>query len=59
MPTPEKGTAYEFYLPLVDVLDGNTFLIDPSMAAGDFVISQDGGAQVNLTTLVSVCGMTM
>jgi hypothetical protein len=51
MALPKKGVAYEFFLSLVDALDAESFLADPTIAAGDFQISKDGGAFANLATL--------
>lgn len=48
MPLPRRSVAYEFsvFLSL-----GGSFIVNPTLAAGDFQISQDGSAFVNLTTL--------
>lgn len=51
MALPKKGEAYEFFLSLVDALDAESFLANPTIAAGDFQISKDGGAFANLATL--------
>lgn len=51
MATPVKGVAYVFYITLVDDLNPNTFKVNPTIAAGDFQVSIDGGAFANLTTL--------
>ena len=51
MALPLKNTAYEFYLGLGDILDHDTFVTDPTIAAGDFQVSTDGAAFVNLATL--------
>ncbi len=51
MPLPQKGVAYVFYTSLVDALDPDSFVSNPTIAAGDFQVSKDGGAFANLTTL--------
>lgn len=51
MALPLQNTAYEFYLGLGDILDPDTFVTNPTIAAGDFQISLDGAAFVNLATL--------
>lgn len=38
-------------MPLVDTLNPTTFKVNPTIAAGDFQVSTDNGAFVNLTTL--------
>ena len=54
MALPKKGEAYVFYIGLTDSLDAEAFKANPTIAAGDFQISKDGGAFTNLTTLPSV-----
>lgn len=54
MPVPVKGIAYTFYLTLVDAAVSNTFLTNPTIAAGDFQVSTDGAAFTNLSTTPSV-----
>jgi hypothetical protein len=51
MALPKKGVAYEYFLSLVDALDAESFKAAPTIAAGDFQISKDGGAFANLATL--------
>ena len=51
MATPHKGTAYQFYTSLVAQADPTTFQVNPTIAVGDFKVSKDGGALVNLATL--------
>ena len=51
MAVPVKNQAFDFYVTLGDSLDPDTFKINPTIAAGDFMISKDGGAFTNLTTL--------
>lgn len=48
---PVQGVAYEFYIALVDSNAPETFIEDPTIEAGDFQVSTDGGAFANLTTL--------
>ena len=54
MATPHKGIPYQFYTPLVAQDDPTTFQVNPTIAAGDFKVSKDGGALVNLSTLPTV-----
>ena len=51
MALPKKGVAYVDYITLIDTLDPSKFKANPTIAAGDFQISKDGGAFVNLATL--------
>lgn len=51
MALPLNGTAYTFYITLVDAGDPSGFVIDPAIAAGDFKVSTDGSAQTDLDTL--------
>lgn len=51
MPQPQKGVAYEFFVSLTDIFDPLFFITNPTIAAGDFKVSVDGGALANLTTL--------
>lgn len=51
---PVKGRAYKFYLGLYQQVDTKLLKAAPTIAAGDFKISKDGGAFANLTTLPSV-----
>lgn len=51
MSQPEKAKAYDFYVSLVDANNPSFFIIDPTIAAGDFQISKDDGALANLVTL--------
>ena len=53
MGTPDKGEAYEFYMSLYDS-STNSLRDDPTIEAGDFTISKDGGAFANLATLPTV-----
>lgn len=51
MADPVKGQPYEFSIPLVAVEDPASFVLNPTIAAGDFQISQDGGPYINLANL--------
>ena len=53
MGTPRKNVAYTFYMALVDNSTGS-FRVDPTIDAGDFQVSKDGGAFANLATLPTV-----
>ena len=50
MPVPVFNTSYSFYVSLADAADPSKFKASPTIAAGDFQISIDGSAFVNLTT---------
>lgn len=54
MSTPKKNVAYTFYISLIDSADSGSFKANPTIAAGDFKASTDGGAFGNLATLPSV-----
>lgn len=51
---PLKNTEYIFYIVLVDSNNLNEFKSNPTITAGDFQVSTDGGALNNLDTLPSV-----
>ena len=51
--TPKRATAYKFYVGLVDQSNTKLLKTNPTIAAGDFQISKDGGAFANLATLPS------
>jgi len=51
MSTPKKNVAYILYFSLIDATDPGTFKANPTIAAGDFKVSIDGGAFANLATL--------
>jgi len=51
MATPRRGVSYQFPMYLGDASDPDTFRVNPTIAAGDFQISKDGGAFVDLTNL--------
>jgi len=53
MASPKKNVAYTFYVALTDKTSGG-FKANPTIAAGDFKVSTDGGGFVNLATLPSV-----
>ena len=51
MPDPKKNVAYTFNIGLIDSASRPKFKANPTIAAGDFVISKDEGTAVNLATL--------
>lgn len=51
--TPKRATAFKMYVGLVDQSDTKKVKANPTIAAGDFKVSKDGGAFANLTTLPS------
>ncbi len=51
--TPKRGTAFKFYIGLVDQSNTKLLKANPTIASGDFQVSKDGGAFANLTTLPS------
>lgn len=50
MPEPQRNRTYTCTLSLLATATGG-FLADPPLSAGDFVVSQDGGAFAVLATL--------
>ena len=48
---PKRGVAWIGYIGLVSQADTKLLIASPTLAAGDFKISKDGGATANLTTL--------
>lgn len=48
---PKKNTEYIFYIGLVAQANTKVLQSSPTIAAGDFKVSIDGGAFANLTTL--------
>lgn len=52
--TPKRATAFKMAIGLVDQANTKLLKVNPTIAAGDFQISKDFGAFVNLTTLPSV-----
>lgn len=51
MALPKKNTAYQFYTALTDAASPADFKVSPTLAAGDFQVSIDGGSFANLDTL--------
>lgn len=52
--TPKKNTAWIGYVGLVDQANTKLLKANPTIAAGDFKVSIDGGAFANLATLPTV-----
>lgn len=52
--TPKRATAYITYIGLVDQADTKKLKANPTIDAGDFKVSIDGGAFANLATLPTV-----
>lgn len=52
--TPKKNVAYVFFVSLVSQADTKLMKSSPTLAAGDFKVSIDGGTLNNLTTLPTV-----
>ncbi len=50
----KKNAAYTMYVGLVDQSNTKVFRAAPTLAAGDFKVSKDGGAFANLGTLPAV-----
>ena len=48
---PKAGIAKKYYTQLRSANDNLSNLTNPTIAAGDFKISIDGGAEANLATL--------
>lgn len=48
---PKKNQAFVTYVCVRDATDNLSLKSTPTIAAGDFKISKDGGAFANLTTL--------
>lgn len=51
---PVKNQDFTFYVALEDYSNPGNFKSSPTIAAGDFQVSKDGGSFANLTTLPSV-----
>jgi hypothetical protein len=51
---PKKNTEYIFYVCLISQANTKLFQNNPTIAAGDFLVSTDGGATSNLDTLPAV-----
>lgn len=49
--TPKKNAAFVTYVSLEDQANAGLFKASPTLAAGDFKVSIDGGALTNLATL--------
>lgn len=53
---PKRAEAYTFYFPVTSQANTNVFQANPTIAAGDFQYSNDGGATfANPATLPVVC----
>jgi hypothetical protein len=50
---PTKGEDFKIGISLQDLANPGSFKANPTLAAGDFKVSKDGGAFANLTTLPS------
>ena len=46
-----KGDALDLYISVISQANTDVFQTNPTIAAGDFQISKDGGALANLTNL--------
>lgn len=51
--TPKKNTEFVFYIQL-EANAGGSYVSNPTIATGDFIVSTDGGATANLGTLPTV-----
>jgi hypothetical protein len=51
---PKKGEDFFIYVALSDMATAGSLKSNPTIAAGDFKISKDGGAFANLATLPAV-----
>lgn len=51
---PKKNEDFKIRIALEDYANPGNFKSNPTIAAGDFKVSIDGGALANLTTLPSV-----
>lgn len=51
---PVKNEDFVIYVGVEDVANPGSFKNAPTIAAGDFKVSKDGGAYANLTTLPTV-----
>lgn len=51
---PVKNEDFVIYVSLEDMANPGAFKANPTIAAGDFTVSKDGGAFANLTTLPTV-----
>lgn len=50
----KRGVEYIFYIALRSQADSTVFQVNPTIAAGDFKVSIDGGATANPSTLPAV-----
>jgi len=55
---PKRGEAYNFEVALVDQSDIDVFKTSPTLAAGDVLVSKDGGATSNISSLPTEIGST-
>jgi len=51
---PKRAQAFRTYICVRDATDNLSLRSSPTIAAGDFKVSKDGGAFANLTTLPAV-----
>jgi hypothetical protein len=51
---PTRGEDFVTYIALKSFANPDRFQVNPTIAAGDFKVSKDGGAFANLNTLPSV-----
>ena len=51
---PKKNEDFIIYITLQDMENAGSFFSNPTIAAGDFKVSKDGGAFANLATLPTV-----
>jgi hypothetical protein len=51
---PVKNEDFIVYIALNDASDPKSFKSSPTLAAGDFKVSKDGGALTNLATIPAV-----
>src|SRR5688572_9473237 len=51
---PVKNEEFIAYIALEDMANPGSFKANPTIAAGDFQVSKDGGAFANLNTLPAV-----
>lgn len=57
--TPKKNSAFIMYVGLPDYANLGRLKSGPTMAAGDFKVSKDGGAFANLTNLPVATGVAV
>jgi hypothetical protein len=51
---PKSGEDFVIYVALADMNAPGSFDVNPTIAAGDFKVSKDGGSLTNLTTTPTV-----